>query len=157
MIQFYKPNKANTGNAFGFRMGTKNQQSEEPCVYMTAVNQYSWDDKKRTGSFSKNAQDPEKSILVKFNENELCGFIYAIENYEKFNAYHSFEDNNTSIVLSPYQKKNGEKAFSFTVTRNSTQKFGMGLELHEACLIVQYFKFVLNKLFQYRESQKPKK
>jgi len=81
---------------------------------------------------------------------ELGGFIYAIENYDSFKAYHTYEDNSTAISLNPYTKKNGEKAFSFTVTRNSANKFGIGLELSEAYLLVQFFKFVLNKLFVYR-------
>jgi ribosome modulation factor len=149
MVQFYKPNAKNLGNAFGFRMGVQGK-SEEPCVYMTAIKQHSWNEKTRNGSFAENAKNPEKSISLKFNEMELGGFIYAIENYDSFKAYHTYEDNSTAISLNPYTKKNGEKAFSFTVTRNSANKFGIGLELSEAYLLVQFFKFVLNKLFVYR-------
>jgi hypothetical protein len=155
MIQFYKPNSQNTGNAFGFRLGSKAQAESEPCVYMTAVQQHSWNAKTKNGSFAENAKNPEKSILVKFNENELGGFIYAIEKYQTFKAFHSYEDNSTSITLAPYKKKNGTDAFSFTVTRNSAQKFGMGIEMSEAYVLAEYFKFVLNKLFEYR-TQKTK-
>ena len=153
MINFYKPNSKNTGNAFGFRLGIQGK-SEEPCLYMTAVKQHSWDSNKKSGSFSGNSKDPEKSVSMKFNESELGGFICAIENYEKYNAFHSFDDNKTSISLSPYTKNDGTKAFSFSVTRNSANKFGIGLEMSEAYLLANYFKFVLNKIFTYRTQTK---
>lgn len=150
MINFYKPNSKNTGCAFGFRIGTQGKNNE-PCVYMTAVKQYSWDDKKKNGSFSGNHKDPDKSISVKFNEVEVAGFIHAVEKYQNFKAYHTFDDNSTSIMFSPYKKKNGEDAFSFTVTRNSSNKFGIGLELSEAFLVSQYFKYALSKVFEFRD------
>ena len=149
MINFYKPNSKNSGSAFGFRIGIQGK-TDEPCLYMTAVQQSSWDSNKKKGSFSGNSKNPEKSASVKFNESELGGFIFAIENYDKFNAFHSYDDNSTSISLSPYTKKDGAKAFSFSVTRNSSIKFGMGLEMSEAQLLSEYFKYVLRELFQYR-------
>jgi len=149
MINFYKPNSKNTGHAFGFRLGVQGK-TNEPCLYMTAVQQYSWDSKKKSGSFSGNSKDPEKSASIKFNESELGGFIYAIENYEKFNAFHSFDDNKTSISLAPYTKKDGTKAFSFSVTRNSANKFGIGLEMSEAYLLAEYFKYVIKEIFDFR-------
>ena len=153
MIHFYKPNSKNTGSAFGFRIGIQGK-NDEPCLYMTAVKQYSWDQNKKSGSFSQNAKDPDKSASIKFNESELGGFIYAIEKYEKFSAFHSFDDNKTSISLSPYQKNDGTNAFSFSVNRNSANKFGIGLEMSEAYLLSEYFKFVLVKIFEYRTSKK---
>lgn len=153
-MQFYKPNSQNTGTAFGFRLGTQGK-NEEPCLYMSAVKQHSWDSKKRSGSFSQNAKNPDKSLILKFNEFEIGGFIHAIENYEKFGAFHSFDENSTGISLSPYTKKDGSKAFSFTVTRNSSNKFGMGIEMSEAYALCQYFKFILNKIFTHRALQKP--
>jgi len=153
MIQFYKPNSKNTGNAFGFRLGIQGK-SETPCLYMTAIKQHSWNSNKRSGSFAENAKNPEKCASVKFNESELGGFIYAIENYDKFNAFHSFDDNKTSISLSPYTKNDGTKAFSFSVARNSANKFGIGLEMSEAYLLAEYFKFVLKEIFTYKTNNK---
>jgi len=149
MINFYKPNSKNSGSAFGFRIGVQGK-TQEPCLYMTAVQQHSWDSNKKKGSFSANSKNPEKSASVKFNESELGGFIFAIENYDKFNAFHSYDDNSTSISLSPYTKKDGTKAFSFSVTRNSSIKFGMGLEMSEAQLLSEYFKYILKELFDFR-------
>ena len=55
MVQFYKPNAKNLGNAFGFRMGVQGK-TDEPCVYMTAIQQHSWNEKTRNGSFAENAK-----------------------------------------------------------------------------------------------------
>jgi len=62
MIQFYKPNSQNTGNAFGFRLGSKAQAESEPCVYMTAVQQHSWNAKTKNGSFAENAITGKSAI-----------------------------------------------------------------------------------------------
>jgi len=152
-MQFYKPNSQNTGTAFGFRIGTQGK-TDKPCLYMTAVKQFSWDANKRSGSFSGNAKNPDKCAIVKFNEFEIGGFIYAIENYDKFSAFHSFDDNKTGISLNPYSKKDGTKAYSFTVTRNSSNKFGMGIEMSEAYALSQYFKYVLNEIFKFNPISK---
>jgi hypothetical protein len=154
MIQLYKPNSKNTGNAFGFRIGAKDK-SGEPCVYMTAIQQHSWNEKSKNGSFAENSKNPEKSISIKFNEVEMAGFINAVDKYSSFKAFHSYEGNNTSIALVPYKKKNGEDAFSFSITRNSSQKFGLGVEMSEATLIAEYFRYVLNKIFTFRQERKP--
>lgn len=153
MIQFYKPNSKNTGCAFGFRIGSKSKQNNEDlCVYLTAVKQHSWNDKTKNGSFAENAKDPDKSVIIKFNEVELGGFIYAIRNYEKYNLFHSFEDNKTSISFGPYTKQNGDKAFSFSVIRNSANKFGMGVEMSEAYLLAEFFEYALQSIFARRSN-----
>lgn len=151
-VQFYKPNAKNTGNAFGFRIGVKGKNDQEPCVYVTAIQQHSWNEKTKTGSFSANVSNPEKSISLKLNESELAGFIYAITNYTEFSAFHSFDDMKTAISLKPYTKANGGDAFSFSVSRNSASKFGIGLEMAEAYLLVEFFRYVLNELFLYRSN-----
>ena len=94
IVKLYKPNPRNTGCAFSCDLGSV-LQTGEPCVYVRAVRQYSWDQSKRTGSFAKNAKNPETSVSIKLNEVEIGGLINAIENYTEFSAYHSFEDNKT--------------------------------------------------------------
>ena len=69
IVQYYKPNSKNTGCAFSFDIGANNK-NQEPCVYVRAVKQYSWDASKRSGFFSGNAKDPEKSISIK-NKNYI--------------------------------------------------------------------------------------
>ena len=149
IVQYYKPNSKNTGCAFSFDIGANNK-NQEPCVYVRAVKQYSWDASKRSGSFSGNAKDPEKSISIKLNEIEVGGLINAITNYTEFSAFHSYEDNKTSISFKPYTKKDGTKAFSFGVTRNSANKFGIGVEMSEGYGLLEFFKFFLQELYIHR-------
>ena len=152
IVQYYKPNSKNTGCAFSFDIGANNK-NQEPCVYVRAIKQHSWNDKTRTGSFSENAKDPDKSISIKLNEIEVGGFICAIEKYKEFSAFHSYEDNKTSISFKPYKKKDGTEAFSFGVTRNSANKFGIGVEMSEAYGLREFLKFYLQELYIYRLSK----
>jgi hypothetical protein len=159
MIQLYKPNSKNTGCAFGFQRGLSMGKNPEPCVYVTGIKQFSWDDKTKTGSFSKNQENPDKKCQIKLDEKELAGLIYAIENGVEFSAFHSFEDTKTTIVFKPYEKKGpkGGKAWSFTLTRNSTEKFGIGVELSEAQLLCEFFKYFLRYVFNHRENEYQKR
>jgi len=152
IVQYYKPNSKNTGCAFSFDIGS-NQKNNEPCIYIRAIKQFSWNAEKRTGSFSENSKNPEKSISLKINEIEAGGFINAIENYCEFSAFHSFQDNKTSISFKPYSKKDGTKAFSFGVTRNSANKFGIGVEMSEAYGLREFLKFYLQELYIHRLSK----
>jgi hypothetical protein len=154
-MKLYKPNSSNTGSAFGFQLGTGNK-NKEPSIFITAIQQFSWNEKTKNGSFSENSKNPEKSISLKLNENELGGFIYAIEQYTEFSAFHTYEDNKTAITFKPYTKKNGQKAFSFSITRNSANKFGMGVEMSEAYALCQFFKFSLNEIYYTRQSANDK-
>ena len=152
IVQYYKPNSKNTGCAFSFDIGANNK-NQEPCVYVRAIKQHSWNSKTRTGSFSANAKNPEKSISIKLNEIEVGGLIFAIEKYNQFSAFHSYEDNKTSISFKPYKKKDGTDAFSFGVTRNSANKFGIGVEVSEAYGLREFLKFYLQELYIYRLSK----
>jgi len=149
IVQYYKPNSKNTGCAFSFDIGS-NQKNNEPCIYIRAIKQFSWNNERRTGSFSENSKNPEKSISLKINEIEAGGFINAIENYCDFSAFHSFQDNKTSISFKPYTKKDGTKAFSFGITRNSANKFGIGVEMSEAYGLLEFLKVFLQELYLYR-------
>ena len=62
-ISLYKPNSKNTGCAFNFSIG-KNKK-KEPVIYVNAIQQFSWDDKKKIASFSGNANDSDKKINLK--------------------------------------------------------------------------------------------
>ena len=114
--------------------------------------QHSWNQSRRTGSFSENAKNPEKSISIKLNEVEVGGLIHAIEKYTDFSAFHSYEDNKTAISFKPYTKKDGTNAFSFGVTRNSANKFGIGVEMSEAYGLREFLKFYLQELYLNRLS-----
>ncbi|MGA0317724.1 MAG: hypothetical protein ACO3LB_08575 [Flavobacteriaceae bacterium] len=149
IVQLYKPNPRNTGCAFSCDIGSSNQKGE-PCVYVRAVRQFSWDDKKKTGSFSQNSKNPEASISIKLNEVEIGGLINAIENHTEFSAYHSYEDNKTQISFKLWERQGRPNAFSFGIIRNSTNKFGIGVEMSEAYCLLEFFKFSLQELYAYR-------
>ena len=154
-MHLYKPNSYNTGSAVGFQLGI-GSKSKEPNIYITAIQQFSWNEKTKNGSFSENSKNPEKSISLKLNEFELGGFIYAIERYTEFSAFHTYEENKTAISFKPYTKKNGQKAFSFSITRNSANKFGIGVEMSEAYSLCQFFKFALNEIYYFRQAANQK-
>lgn len=147
-IQIYKPNKNNNGFAFSFYMG-ENQRDGSPSLFINAIAQHSWDDKKRIGSFSGSKSDPEKNISIKFNEFECGSIISAIRNRYEWNTYHAYEDNKTQIKLSPwdkvitntkvnqktketYEEKVTLPAFGLVITRNGNQVFKIPVEPGEA-------------------------
>jgi len=147
----YKPNSYNTGCAFSFKIVETDKEGNKikPTFLIQSIKQATWDEKKKTGSFSANAKDAEKNIYFKLNENEIGGMLNAIENYTEFSAFHSYNDDKTQISFKPYTKKNGDKAFSFSVVKNSTLKFGMGVELSEARTLKGLFDLFLFKFFNY--------
>ena len=147
----YKPNTKNTGCAFSFKIidQDKDGNPTKPTFLIQAIKQAGWNSSNRTGTFSANAKDPEKNIYCKINENEVGAIIHAIERYSEFSAYHTFDDNKTTISFKPYEKNNGTKAFSLGVIKNSTLKFGIGVELGEARALKVLLELYLQKLFKF--------
>lgn len=143
-LAFYKPNSKNTGCAFSFQLSTK----DKPTVYVNGIQQFSWNDQTKNGSFSGNQKNPEKTIAIKINENEIGGLIHAIRTYGEWKAFHSFEENKTQISWTRYKKKDGADAFSFSILRNGNQKFGMGVELSEAEALRVFLETCLVKIFE---------
>ena len=154
MFSLYKPNSKNTGCAFAFKEGVTGK-NYEPCVYVNGIQQHSWNDATKNGSFSENAKNPEKTIAFKLNEFELGGLINAIENRVEYKAFHTFDENKTQISFKPYTKQNGAKAFSFSISRNGNQKFGIGIELGEAEALSEFLKFTLIQIYSNRSISKP--
>ena len=94
-LTLYKPNSKNSGCAFSFRIGVNKKY--EPTLYVSAIQQFSWDASKRSGSFSGNRDNPDKNINIKFNEFECGAIISCIKNRFEYNTFHKFEDNKTTI------------------------------------------------------------
>ena len=53
-------------------------------------------------------------------------------------------------IIIKYTKKDGTAAFSFGVTRNSANKFGIGVEMSEAYGLLEFLKFYLQELYMHR-------
>jgi hypothetical protein len=153
-FSLYKPNSKVTGCAFQFKIGQR--KGSEKTLYVSAIQQSSWNENTKTGSFSDNAKNPEKTLNIKLNENEIGGLLYAIRTYTDFSAFHTFDDNKTQISFKPYTKNNDAKtkAFSFTISRNGNQKFGIGIELGEAETLSEFLKFTLTEIYYSRTFSK---
>lgn len=161
-LSLYKPNSKNNGCAFNFKMGTN--KNKEPVVYVTAIQQYSWDDKKKIANFSGNSNDEEKKINLKFTEFEIGGIISAFKNRNEFSSYHSYDQSKTSIKFVPWDKKskikNGNKeewitlpAFGATFTRNGNQTFRVPIEPGEVENLLEFFSYFLLTLNKYRHKE----
>ena len=156
-VAIYKPNSKNTGCAFSFQIST---QGKLPVFYVNAILQYSWDDKKKTGSFIKNKDSADKNVSFKLNDFELGEILSSITSRIPWNGYHSFNDNTTTIRFAPWDKprkikgKDGQDqtfsspAFGISVTRNGNQNYRIALEPGESevlkKLIERYFQVVFD-------------
>jgi len=102
-IQIYKPNSKNTGSAYTFSL-TSDSKSKAPVFYISAISQYSWDDNTKTGSFSGNSKDPNKTINFKINEVEAGSIISCINSRYESTFFHSYDSNNTTFKITPWDK-----------------------------------------------------
>ena len=144
--RLYKPNSKNTGCAASFYL-SYDKDADPTCVFLNMVKQYSWNQKKRSGSFAQNAKNPAKTINIKLSINEVGGFIHTLKTGESFSAFHAFGENKTQIKFGTYQKKNGTKAFSLSVVRNSADKFGLGIEPGEGEALLSFLNLCLQTIF----------
>ena len=69
MIQFYKPNPKVTGSACSFYL------NRDGSLMASMLKQDSWNDQRKTGSFSKNKGHETKSVIVKLSRIEIAGII----------------------------------------------------------------------------------
>lgn len=167
-IQIYKPNKNNNGFAFNFSMGFE-RKNKEPVLYVSAIAQHSWDDKRRVGSFSANKDDPTKNLNLKFNEFECGSIIDALERRYEYSTFHKFEENKTTIKFSPWDKTAKSSKFNpaskkyedyefispcfgLSITKNGNNTFKIPLEPGESFCIKQYIKKILNSIYSQRDT-----
>ena len=156
-LSIYKPNSSGTGAAFSFQVG-EDARSREPTFFMKGIKQHSWDSSKKVGNFSNNKEDPTKNISVKFNESECGEIMSAIANRYEFNTFHAYEENKTSIRISPWDKKNKKNdlvlpAWGITVTRNGSETFKLPLDPGESLILVELIKSYLSSLFEFRQNK----
>lgn len=147
-LNIYKPNAKVDGCACSWSC------TDQGIIYLNMIKQASWNEKTKKGSFSENRESEDKKTNLKFNEFEAGSLIAAIENFSEVSFFHQFGDgsdrNVQQITFKPWVKnqkiideaqKSGQpepapvKAFGLSVTRNSTDKFKMPLELGECYAI----------------------
>lgn len=142
----YKPNAKNTGAAFTFDATKDN--SGKSVLFVSMIQQYSWDDQRKTGSFKQNAKNPDKSTTIKLTEVEAGEFISSFKTRIPFIGFHKTQDKTTVIKLTPWDKnrviknKNREgewteenyktPAWGLTITKDSSQYFKLPMEAGEA-------------------------
>jgi len=164
-LSIYKPNSNNTGAGFSFQIGLDGR-TRENVLYIKAILQHSWDSQKKQGYFRDNLDNPDKNIVLKFNEFEIGHIIHAIRTRQEYNTFHSFGDDKTGIRFSPWDKVVNKKqknssgtwedtkttvdAFGLNFTRNGNQVFKIGLEPGEAEAVMHLCKYILNRLFEQR-------
>ena len=158
-LALYKPNAKNTGCAFSFRIGINKKL--EPTLYVSAIQQFSWDSQKRSGNFSGNREDTDKNISVKFNEFEVGGIISAFSRRMEYSTFHSFEENKTSIKFTPWDKpikdsSDKAAAFGLVFTRNGNQTFRLPLEPGEVETLSEFLRFFLHELYRHRRREEIK-
>jgi len=164
-ISIYKPNSKNTGCAFSFRYGI--QKNSEPCVYVNAIKQHSWDDSSKTGSFSESKSDPSKVLSIKFNEFECGSIVNCIKNRYEYNTFHTHESNKTTIKFSPWDKsisisslnpstkkfeskKQTVPAFGISITRNGSDTFKIPVDPGEVEVLFTFFNNIINRVVDFR-------
>ena len=164
-ISIYKPNAKNSGCAFSFRYGV--QDNKEPCLYVSAIQQHSWDSNSRTGNFSANANNPSKNLKIKFNEFECGSIISCFKRRYEYNTFHTFEENKTTIKISPWDKeikmsslnpstkkledkKQIVPAFGISITRNGADSFKISLEPGEVEVISEFIRTIISKIIDFR-------
>ena len=142
-LQIYKPNSKNLGCAISFQISQKDGQ--EPQFYVNMIAQHSWNDQKKTGSFSESRNDPSKNASLKFNEFELGEIINAIQQKTGYFTFHNSESNKTSIKFSPFEKTKGQgdnavkyMAFGLSITRNGSDSFKIPLEPGECIRLISF-------------------
>lgn len=142
-LSIYKPNSKNLGCAASFQIAQKD--GAEPVFYVNFIAQHSWNDQKKTGSFSESRNDPSKTASLKFNEFELGEIINAFNQKVTYSTYHTNDTNKTSIRFSPFEKSKGQgenavkyTAFGFSVTRNGSDTFKLPMEPGECVRLVAF-------------------
>jgi hypothetical protein len=146
MVQFYKANPRVTGTACSFWVNA------DGTIMASLIKQASWDDKKRTGSFHANKDNPKGRVITKLSHSEAAGIIDVIESNRELSTYHSSQNQVLQIKFGAYidKKTSEQKGFSFSVNKqdksDTTNKasFIIGFNYPEARYLKEYLLFVLN-------------
>lgn len=152
MVQFYKANPRVTGTACSFWVNA------DGSIMASLIKQASWDDKKRTGSFHANKENPKGRVIVKLSPSEVGGLVDSIESNRELSTYHSSQNQVLQIKFGPYidKKTSEQKGFSFSVNKqdkaDTTNKasFIIGFTYPEARYLKEYLLFTLDYGFQHR-------
>ena len=163
-FNLFKPNSKNTGCLMSFEIG-KNKDGS-PCWFINAVQQASWNDSTKTGSFKENVKNPQKSAVVKMNANEAGEMLSSLKSRIPVQFFHKFGEGNTIIKWTPWDKdrkikeQGGEvvyksPAFGLTLSKNAASVFKIVFEAGETeVLAVLLDDLIKQDLFYAKEAYK---
>ena len=165
----YKPNSKNTGAAFSFDL--VNDRNNKPVLFISMIQQYSWNDSTKNGSFKENAKNPEKSATIKLTETEAGEFLSSFKTRIPYVAFHKKDDSTTIIKLSPWDKQRkvkdqgGEQSFDspawgLSFSKDSSRVFKLPIEAGEAEVLAELFKAYIAKVLlcsgqEYKREDRP--
>lgn len=144
-IQFYSPNKKNTGAA-----AFLSSNSKDGAMYVKFVKQNGWNEKTQNGIFAGG------SILnVKFNIFEIGEMLHAITTQGNWSFYHKVKDSVTSGAFKYYEmaitKKDGSPGTKVGFTfwaKSGENDYKVGLTMGAVRAFAAYLSFVLDRVFQ---------
>ena len=157
MIQFYKPNKSVTGNACSFWL------NRDGSIMSSMIKQDSWNEQKRTGSFSKNKGNPQKSVITKLSRIEVGGIVDAIESNREWSAYHRSQKQVLQMKFCPYMREGKQVGFSFSINKQDAEdtskktSFVIGFYFPEARVLKHDLEFFLDKTIKIQDYTQPEK
>lgn len=159
-LQFYKPNKNNTGGACTFSLNSK-----ESCVFIELIKQNGWDAAGRGGQGNGIFKGGDKAN-IKISTNECGAMIRVIENNLGGIPAMIHTSSNGSKTVRFYQwgkdaQGNGEfKGWSVSVLAKDKEgketKIACSLSFDEIIVVREYLKFALVHIFSaiYAEDKK---
>jgi hypothetical protein len=144
-LEFYKPNKNNSGACLTFQFRKNEEEENKTGLYVNLLKQASWNESTRSGSFKANVDNPEKHKKVKLTETEIGNILHvmASKGSAKFSTVHSRGEIKTQIFFEPYKKEDAFLGYIFRISNSS-----IALNMGEAELLSQYLKNGLKFLFE---------
>lgn len=149
MLQFYKPNPSVKGHACSFWGSTT-----EKAIFSSFIKQDGWNTKSRTGSFTKNKNNPKGKAIIKLSIAEAGSIIDVIQTNREFSAYHDSKNQITRISFKPYMRDGKQAGFSYGVSKDSKEdstnktSFIIGLNFGESAALKLYLEQSLCKIFE---------
>jgi hypothetical protein len=135
--EIYKPNPKNTGCAASF--AASEDEDGKMILFLNVIQQASWNDSTKTGSFSANKNDPTKSASVMFNATECGTILYAFDKRVPRQFYHKTQKGTKAVTISPWDKtmkvrvkgneiESPSHAFGLSVVVDGANSFSLPLE-----------------------------
>ena len=117
-VQYYKPNKKNTGHACSFWV------NEDGTIQTSMLKQSGWNEKTRNGTFSANKDNPMARVISKLSHAECASIISAVRRRTELSAYHRSPKQVLKISFkSVFDKENVKKhiGYSFSINKESSE------------------------------------